>query len=154
MDQVTIFGESAGGTSVCFLLSSPAAKGLFKRGIIESGPCNGPWGIRNLQPYDASAAWLATIGNPSLDDLRSYDGETLMKTLGGSMMGIISYDNYVFSDSILPPERFTNGEINVDPEGGIIIGSNTVDSLMMPPWDTISNVSMPVTEEAYERGIR
>ncbi len=34
---VTIFGESAGGVSVCALLASPLAKGLFQRAIAESG---------------------------------------------------------------------------------------------------------------------
>jgi len=35
--RVTIFGESAGGNSVCCLLLSPLAKGLFQRAIVESG---------------------------------------------------------------------------------------------------------------------
>ena len=35
--QVTIFGESAGGMSVSVLLTSPLARGLFQRAIIESG---------------------------------------------------------------------------------------------------------------------
>jgi para-nitrobenzyl esterase len=35
--QVTIFGESAGGASVNLLMISPAARGLFKRAITESG---------------------------------------------------------------------------------------------------------------------
>jgi para-nitrobenzyl esterase len=34
--RVTIFGESAGGTSIGYLLTSPLAKGLFQRAIIES----------------------------------------------------------------------------------------------------------------------
>ncbi|KAL6030748.1 hypothetical protein STEG23_013542 [Scotinomys teguina] len=36
-DQVTIFGESAGGTSVSSLVLSPLSKGLFHRAIMESG---------------------------------------------------------------------------------------------------------------------
>jgi hypothetical protein len=36
--QVTIFGESAGGTSVAVLLSSPAAQGLYARAIVQSNP--------------------------------------------------------------------------------------------------------------------
>jgi len=36
--NVTIFGESAGGMSVSALLGVPAAKGLFHRAIVESGP--------------------------------------------------------------------------------------------------------------------
>ena len=36
-DNVTIFGESAGGVSVQSLLTIPVAKGLFQKAIIESG---------------------------------------------------------------------------------------------------------------------
>ena len=35
-ENITIFGESAGGLSVSCLITMPAAKGLFQRGIIES----------------------------------------------------------------------------------------------------------------------
>src|SRR5581483_134833 len=37
--KVTIAGESAGGMSVCDLMASPTARGLFRAGIIESGTC-------------------------------------------------------------------------------------------------------------------
>ena len=36
-DAVTVFGESAGGMSVGTLLAMPAAKGLFRRAIAQSG---------------------------------------------------------------------------------------------------------------------
>ena len=39
-DDVTIFGESAGGMSVCTLMAMPAARGLFHRAIAESGAGN------------------------------------------------------------------------------------------------------------------
>ena len=35
--RVTIFGESAGGFSICALLASPLAEGLFHQAIIQSG---------------------------------------------------------------------------------------------------------------------
>ena len=41
-ENVTIFGESAGGWSACILLASPAANGLFERAIVESGLCLDP----------------------------------------------------------------------------------------------------------------
>ncbi|HEX5353350.1 MAG TPA: carboxylesterase family protein [Rhodanobacteraceae bacterium] len=44
-DNVTIFGESAGGMSVNVLLTSPLARGLFERAIVESGG-----GRNNLMP--------------------------------------------------------------------------------------------------------
>jgi para-nitrobenzyl esterase len=37
-DLVTIFGESGGGYKVSTLLGMPAAKGLFHRAIVQSGP--------------------------------------------------------------------------------------------------------------------
>ncbi len=37
--DVAIAGESAGAGSVCALLASPAARGLFSRAIMESGSC-------------------------------------------------------------------------------------------------------------------
>ena len=47
--RVTIFGESGGGSKVSHLLGMPSAKGLFHRGIIQSGP-----GLRGVDPKDAS----------------------------------------------------------------------------------------------------
>lgn len=35
--NVTVFGESAGGMSVATLLASPAAEGLFRRAVVQSG---------------------------------------------------------------------------------------------------------------------
>ncbi|WP_229074481.1 carboxylesterase/lipase family protein [Actinoplanes sp. DH11] len=37
--NVTLAGESAGGTSVCAHLATPASAGLFHRAIIQSAPC-------------------------------------------------------------------------------------------------------------------
>ena len=36
-DNVTVFGESGGGAKVLALMTSPYAKGLFRKGIVESG---------------------------------------------------------------------------------------------------------------------
>ena len=38
-ERVMIFGESAGGLSVCLLVASPLARGLFHAAIVESGGC-------------------------------------------------------------------------------------------------------------------
>jgi para-nitrobenzyl esterase len=39
-DNVTIFGESAGGVAVCALMAMPGAQGLFHRVIAQSGVCH------------------------------------------------------------------------------------------------------------------
>ena len=36
--NVTLFGQSGGGGKVCALLATPAARGLFHKAIVESGP--------------------------------------------------------------------------------------------------------------------
>ena len=38
-NNVTIFGESAGSASVCYLVATPLTKGLFKRAIGQSAGC-------------------------------------------------------------------------------------------------------------------
>jgi len=53
-DNVTIFGESAGGVSVHSLLTIPLAKGLFQKAIIESG--GGRDGVLTGRPIDKENA--------------------------------------------------------------------------------------------------
>ncbi|MFK7989868.1 MAG: carboxylesterase/lipase family protein [Sandaracinaceae bacterium] len=59
-DNVTVFGESAGGVSICALLAVPSAEGLFHQAIMESAPdCGFP------TPAEAavtSDAWIAEVG--------------------------------------------------------------------------------------------
>lgn len=42
-DNVSIFGESAGGAAVHYLMLSPSAKGLFHKAISQSGSSLNPW---------------------------------------------------------------------------------------------------------------
>jgi para-nitrobenzyl esterase len=59
--DVTIFGESAGGLSVCDQLISPRVSGLFQRAITESGPCAAPQATL-AQAEAASQAAAARVG--------------------------------------------------------------------------------------------
>jgi para-nitrobenzyl esterase len=55
-DNVTIFGQSAGGASVCANVASPTAKGLFQRGIPESGFYNAAIGPNQVwEPADCKS---------------------------------------------------------------------------------------------------
>ncbi|MFG2616724.1 carboxylesterase/lipase family protein [Streptomyces sp. NPDC048507] len=51
--RVTVFGESAGGLSVCAHLVSPASAGLLRRAVAQSGSCS-----TTMPPY----ALLPTLG--------------------------------------------------------------------------------------------
>jgi len=54
---VTIFGESAGGFSVATLLGTPAAKGLFRRAIVQSGGAH----VHALHEAERAGDRLASI---------------------------------------------------------------------------------------------
>jgi len=57
---VTIFGESGGGGKVSALLAAPAARGLFQRAIIQSGP---PFQFPSAEQASATAEQvLAQLG--------------------------------------------------------------------------------------------
>jgi para-nitrobenzyl esterase len=65
--NVTIFGESAGGFSVCASIVSPKATGLFQGAITESGPCATP--LPSLKGAEAQGA--AIVGALGCNDLSS-----------------------------------------------------------------------------------
>ena len=60
--QVTIAGESAGGWSVCALMTSPLARGLFRGAISESGSCP------SQTPAQAQSAGLAFAAQAGCTD--------------------------------------------------------------------------------------
>ncbi|MFE2415518.1 carboxylesterase/lipase family protein [Streptomyces hokutonensis] len=85
-EQVTVFGESAGGGSVASLLVMPSASGLFRRAIAQSVP-----GTFFSDPLakDIAAALAAEAGlRPTTADLATVDPRqlpSLGETLGPKM---------------------------------------------------------------------
>ena len=69
---VTIFGQSAGASSVSTLMASPLARGLFHRAIGQSG---GAFSARILAPLDvaekAGTQFASALGAAGIDELRS-----------------------------------------------------------------------------------
>jgi para-nitrobenzyl esterase len=74
--NVTIFGESAGGANVCYLMSSPLARGLFQRGILESNVCNDHTQPELKTPthYHGGVRTSEDIGMRLMQDLNIPDG--------------------------------------------------------------------------------
>jgi para-nitrobenzyl esterase len=68
-DNVTVFGESAGGHSVLSQVASPQAAGLFDRAIVQSGSY-APAQISLAQAEQLGAAIAAELGCDTLDCLR------------------------------------------------------------------------------------
>jgi para-nitrobenzyl esterase len=139
--NVTILGESGGGAKVSTLLAMPAAKGLFHRAIIQSGP-----GLRGV-PKEAAARMAKAV----LDELQVSDPKALAcvpaqslvaaaasaaeKTGGGpmSMMRLAP----VVDGTALPSDPFTPSAPAISANVPVIIGTNKDEMTLFvvaEPW--------------------
>jgi para-nitrobenzyl esterase len=102
--NVTVFGESAGGMSIHYLMSSPLAVGLFNKAIVESG--GGRAGLFGVKPLTGAKDSAEAIGlklahgfgiegsdSAALDKLRALPADSLAKGLHMGTLG--SYGAYV-----------------------------------------------------------
>lgn len=81
-DQVTVFGESAGGMSITNLMGAPAARGLFNRAAIMSGGGRGPTPLRRMSQDLPDLPSAETIGvNFARANGISADGAQALKAL-------------------------------------------------------------------------
>ena len=64
-NNVTIFGESGGGAKVSTMLALPAAKGLFHRAVVQSGP--GLMGVERKAAHEFTEQLLAKLEIPVKD---------------------------------------------------------------------------------------
>ena len=145
-DNVTIFGESAGGMSVSYLLLSPAASGLFHKAIVQSGPPIAHFGKSEKHPAYYARTLAATLGcDPEASTkaiygcLNKLDGATLAKPLfrenefdegvGSRKMFKPVVDDYA-THPFLPKEPLTlieEGKFNKVP---VIVGSTRDEGLI------------------------
>lgn len=94
-DNVTIFGESAGGVSVHSLLTIPSAKGLFQKAIIESGGgrdgvlTGRPISEENADPYYPISAETIGINFARKHGIENTDEAALTKLRSLSVEEIV-----------------------------------------------------------------
>jgi len=143
--NVTIFGESGGGSKVSTLLAMPSAQGLFHRAIIQSGP-----GIRGVEAKQATGfaeRLLAHHGikHNELEKLQTMPPEQLTKSLremnqgrqpGGSgagpmMMGLAP----VVDGSYLPRHPFAPDCSPMAVNVPVMIGTNKDESALFMAGD-------------------
>ena len=135
-DNVTIFGESAGGASIYALLATPLANGLFHRAISESTWISAT-NVTHLTRHNgfsdsAEARGLQAIADKLTELGRSTDGDLLATMRAMSADDVISMrfgvslaeDGWVLPKS--PDEIFSDGSHNVVP---LLAGVNDGEGL-------------------------
>jgi para-nitrobenzyl esterase len=88
-DNITVFGESAGGMSIGCLMGMPAARGKFQKGILESGAANTVISFEESSAMAAQFLDILKLKGKDVDALRSLTIEQLMSTqqkLGNIML--------------------------------------------------------------------
>jgi para-nitrobenzyl esterase len=145
-NNVTVAGESAGGSSTLALLATPAARGLYRKAIVESG---GGWGqpVTLAQAEAKGVKALAALGVPetaTAADLRAIPAEKLV----GLQADVEPFvDGRLMTET--PAQALADGHFDDVP---LIIGSNSgEDSLMslFPGGKAAAQMAPPRLKAAY-----
>jgi para-nitrobenzyl esterase len=132
-DNVTIFGESAGGMSVNDLMVSPPARGLFEKAISESGL--GLIATPTLAQAQAAAAAFAKTENADsetgaaqLKTLRSLPASAIMAAVPDHAAGAVSpmVDGTILTDQVA--KLFADGKTA---HAIYMAGSNSNEATLM-----------------------
>ncbi len=107
-DNVTVFGESAGASSVSALMASPVAAGLFVKAIGESGSAfaKATSPMKTLAQREESDANFAkaSLGSASLKDLRAISAQKVLdaalKKEDAELRFSPSVDGYFLPESV------------------------------------------------------
>lgn len=143
-NNVTIFGESAGGRSVNWLMVSESARGLFHKAISQSAeqsPLRGISEVRYGKPpqTEISANYMKTLGVSSLKELRALPVQKLVLTAAQFESG--GFGGASIDGQIIPGDPMTLFAAGKQAKVPFIIGTNSWDSsLLAPSQPPISDV--------------
>ena len=155
--SVTIFGESAGGGSVLTLLTSPLARGLFHRAVVESGggrtllmgqrylSKTGPDGTPSAESVGlafARANGIEGSGAAALAALRKLPADAVVAGLNMATMNTPTYGGPMVDGRIVvesPAEAYAAGRGAKVP---VMIGANSMD-IGFPRGQTLDQFLAP-----------
>ncbi len=110
--NVTLAGESAGSACVSALCTSPLAKGLFRRVVMESSTVSAPKPAHSFRLLDKALADGAKtkerLGVSTIEKLRALPAEAIVGEM--SIQHHITVDGYVLEKT--PAEAYAAGEFN------------------------------------------
>lgn len=118
-NNITLFGQSAGGMSVALLMSAPSVRGMFKRAIVQSGSAHmattrddasrmADVMLRHLQIDKSNAAtlWQRPFKDIQRAQIKCLQ-ETVMRGTAGAMQSMKEMTLVPFGDGdVLPVDPF------------------------------------------------
>lgn len=131
---VTIFGESAGGASVCHHMVSPDSEGLFHAAVLESGPCD--LVVDEAAAFataDALAVAVGCDGDDRLACLRQATPEALLTALPAPSFGVQDSGTTwypVIDGEVLPSKPSELLEAGALADVPVILGANADEATL------------------------
>jgi len=153
-DDVTLFGESAGGACVIALMASPLAEGLFHRAIAQSAPVTSIYGRHRAKVV--ARRFLEIVGiDPAeahrLRDLDAFDlvdaGAELIHEVSSGTPGTLAMAP-MQGDDVLPEYPLTVFREGRAPRIPLIIGTNRDESSF---FKLMRSPLLPITGESVEQ---
>jgi para-nitrobenzyl esterase len=137
-NNVTVFGESAGGMSIGALLSMPRAQGLFHKAILQSGAANTAHTVDRAQMVTEQFLKLADLKTDDVDALRSVTAERLVTADNEFIPGFMPWQPVIEGTILLksPLEAIRAGSGGEIP---IMVGS-TLDE-----WKLMAGLNPEIT---------
>jgi para-nitrobenzyl esterase len=145
--KVTIFGQSGGGAKVSTLMAMPAAKGLFHRAIVESGP--GLRGVPKDMATGTAKEVMAKLGIADSKALQTVpaqalvDAATTLQTPGG--LGLLRFAPVVDGINLaanpfdpVAPAQSANIPVMI----GCTKDEQTLYNVGMPWWGKLTEAEM------------
>lgn len=124
-DNVTIFGQSGGGSKVAVLMTMPRARGLFHRAIIQSASTLLALATREEAERNTHH-FLAELGldRSKLGALHDMPAEQLLKAMNGAIKSAGQIDNYrpVVDGRSIPTQPFDAGSAHLSAHIPLMIG--------------------------------
>jgi len=133
--NVTIFGQSGGGAKVTVLMGMPAAKGLFKHAIAESGAVTR--GLTKAQGAENAKRLMSSLGVTTLAELQAVPQEKLLSAMNETHFQA----QPVVDGTALPADPFDPAAPALSRDVPFMVGTTETEAVFFPntPLDPIDD---------------
>lgn len=151
--NITLFGESAGAMSACAQLTSPGARGLFHKAVLQSGTCMVEW-----PPYDADGSGYSPFEAPAVAERHGDDFATslgcrdltcLRRTPTERLLPGMARFTPSYGNSVLPKHPAIALRDGRFPRIPLIVGTTGDEARM----SIAGSVPAPLTPDGYRRAL-